>query len=93
MAECHQWCNERELGQISGDDEGQGGLAFCSPWDCKESDTTGQTTPIHVHIYIYIHIYEKHQINNLNLNIFTSKWDTQSIIERFYWASDLNPVK
>ena len=56
MAECHQWCNERELGQISGDDEGQGGLAFCSPWDCKESDTTGQTTPIRVHIYIYIYM-------------------------------------
>ena len=24
--------NERELGRIPGDGEGQGGLAFCSPW-------------------------------------------------------------
>ena len=22
--------------------DGQGGLACCSPWDCKESDTTEQ---------------------------------------------------
>ena len=25
------------------------------------------------YIYMYMYIYEKHQINNLNLNIFTSK--------------------
>ena len=25
----------------TGDGEGQGGLACCSPWGCKESDTTG----------------------------------------------------
>ena len=29
-----------ELGQTSGDGEGQGGLARCSPWGHKESDTT-----------------------------------------------------
>ena len=27
-----------ELGQTSGDDEGQGGLVFCSPWDRIESE-------------------------------------------------------
>ena len=37
---CH-WCNGHKLGQISGDGEGQGSLACCSPWGCKESDTTG----------------------------------------------------
>ena len=26
--------------QTLGDSEGQGSLAFCSPWGCKESDTT-----------------------------------------------------
>ena len=31
-----------ELGQTPGDGEGQGGLACCSPWGRKESDTTGQ---------------------------------------------------
>ena len=29
-----------EFGQALGDDEGQGSLACCSPWDRKESDTT-----------------------------------------------------
>ena len=29
-----------ELGQTSGDGEGQGGLARCSPWGHKESDMT-----------------------------------------------------
>ena len=29
-----------ELEQTPGDGEGQGGLACCSPWLCKDSDTT-----------------------------------------------------
>ena len=33
MAGWHHWCNEHELGQTSGDGEGQGGLVCCSPWD------------------------------------------------------------
>ena len=32
MAGWHQRCNEHELGQTPRDDEGQGGLAGCSPW-------------------------------------------------------------
>ena len=29
----------RRLGQTPGDGEGQGGLACCHPWGCKELDT------------------------------------------------------
>ena len=31
------------LSKLRGDDEGQGSLAYCSPWGCKESDTTWAT--------------------------------------------------
>jgi len=40
----HKWhhrCNGHELGQASGDGEGQGSLVCCSYWGCKELDTTG----------------------------------------------------
>ena len=40
MAGWHHLYNEHELGQTSGDGEGQGGLACSSPWSHKESDTT-----------------------------------------------------
>ena len=40
MVGWHHWCNGHELGQTLGDDEGQGGLMCCSPWACKELDTT-----------------------------------------------------
>ena len=33
--------NWNKLGQISGDGEGQGGLACCRPWGQKESDIAG----------------------------------------------------
>ena len=37
----HHWCNGHEFGQTSGEGEGEGGLACCSLWGCKESDVTG----------------------------------------------------
>ena len=49
MAGQHHGCNEHELRQTPGDCEGQGGLACCSPWGCKESDTTGQLGNISIH--------------------------------------------
>ena len=42
MAGWHHQCNGHELGQTSGDVEGQRGLACYSPWGHKESDMTGQ---------------------------------------------------
>ena len=33
--------NGHELGQTSGDGDGQKGLVCCSPGSCKVSDTTG----------------------------------------------------
>ena len=40
IAVWHHRFSEHELGQTPGDNEGQGGLACCSPWDHKESETT-----------------------------------------------------
>ena len=42
MAGCHRWNSGHELGQTSGDGEGQGGLVYCNPWGHKESDMTGR---------------------------------------------------
>ena len=36
----HHRFNGHELGWISGDGEGQGGLVYCIPWDHKELDMT-----------------------------------------------------
>ena len=41
MAGWHHQYNGHELGQTSGDGEGQRGLVCCSPWGHKESDRTG----------------------------------------------------
>ena len=40
-AGCHHCCNGRDLGQTSGDAEGQRSFACYSPWRHKESDSTG----------------------------------------------------
>ena len=36
----HHQLNGHEFEQTLGDGEREGSLAYCSPWDCKESDTT-----------------------------------------------------
>ena len=38
----HPQLNGHEFEQTAGNSEGQGGLACCSPWGCKESDMTEQ---------------------------------------------------
>ena len=40
MVGWHHWLSRHKFEQALGDSEGQGGLACCSPWGCKESDTT-----------------------------------------------------
>ena len=42
MVGWHHQLNGREFEQSLGDSEGQGSLACCSPWGCKESDRTEQ---------------------------------------------------
>ena len=38
----HHGLNGHESEQTLGDSEGHGNLVCCSPWGCKESDTTVQ---------------------------------------------------
>ena len=40
MAGWHHWLNGRESEWTLGVGDGQGGLACCNSWGCKESDTT-----------------------------------------------------
>ena len=40
MVGWHHWLNGHEFEQALGVGDGQGGLACCSPWGCKELDTT-----------------------------------------------------
>ena len=42
MVGWHHRLDGYEFEQVVGAGEGQGGLAYCSPWDWKESDTTEQ---------------------------------------------------
>ena len=40
MVGWHHWLDGNEFGQAPGLGDGQGGPICCSPWGCKESDTT-----------------------------------------------------
>ena len=47
MVGWHHQLNGHEFEQALGDGEGQGSLACCSLWDCKESDPTEQLNNNH----------------------------------------------
>jgi len=53
MVGCHHGLNPHELEQALGVGEGQRSLIGCSPWRCKESDTTEQLN--NSNIYIHTH--------------------------------------
>ena len=40
MVGCHHWLDGHDFEQALGVGDGQGSLVCCSPWGCKESDTT-----------------------------------------------------
>ena len=40
MVRCHHRLKGHEFESTLGVGDGQGVLAWCSPWGCKESDTT-----------------------------------------------------
>ena len=40
MVEWHHRLDGHEFEQAPGDSDDQGNLACCSPWGCRESDTT-----------------------------------------------------
>ena len=42
MVGWHHQHNGHEFEQAPGVGDGQGGLVCCSPWDCKDTDTTEQ---------------------------------------------------
>ena len=42
MVGWHHQFNGHKFEQAPGNGDGQGSLACCSPWGCKESDTTEQ---------------------------------------------------
>ena len=52
MAGWHYRLKGREFEQTPGDSEGQGSLTCCSPWGCKESDTTKRLNKNNIMSYV-----------------------------------------
>ena len=59
----HHWLDGHEFEQAPGVDDGQGSLACCSPWDCKESDTTEWLNWTFVFLCIYAFCWGKYLYN------------------------------
>ena len=67
----HHWLNEHELEQTLGDDEGQGRLACCTPWDHKELDVIERLSNNHHHREL---IYWGGEWVPCRLNCRISRW-------------------
>ena len=66
----HHQLNIHEFEQAPGDGEGWGSLACCSPWGCKQSDTTEQLNNYSLRLGLYIrsfseghHVWQKTQFS------------------------------
>ena len=57
MVGWHHWLNGHEFEQILGDRGGQGSLACCSPWGCKEPGTTEQLNKDNISITFHSNFF------------------------------------
>ena len=58
MVGWHHWLNGHEFGWTLGVGDGQGGLACCSSWGHKESDTTERLNWTEFHIGLSISLFQ-----------------------------------
>ena len=69
----HHWLNGHEFEQTLGDSEGQGSLACCSPWGCKELDIISDwTTTTLLYVRITLDIWVSHVCSRLRDSCFPS---------------------
>ena len=59
MVGWHHRLDGHEFEPVLGDDDGQGSLVCCSPWDCKNSDITERLINNN-HLYAAIFSYTQH---------------------------------
>ena len=65
MVGWHDQLDGHEFEQVPWVGEGQGSLACCSPWGCKESDTTEGLNSTDTYTQMYItHTFQVHPRNN-----------------------------
>ena len=76
----HCPCNEHELGQTSGDDEGEGGLLCCSPWGCRvrhDWETKQWQQQQNIHTMEYYSTIKRNDIRS-----FVETWmDLENVIQ------------
>ena len=85
MAGWHHWLDGHESEWTPGDGEGQGGLARCDSWGCKESDTTERLNWTELQKYHKVfYVSEKVSKCVLKLNLFSNnyyhskRWDNRA---------------
>ena len=85
MVGWHHWLNGHEFEWTPGVGEGRGGLGWCSPWSCKESDTTKQlnwTEYIYSFIKTIIESRKAHQSQDC-------KTEIGKILKKYNWPITL----
>ena len=70
MAGWHHWLDGHEFEWTPGVGDGQGGLACCNSWGCKESDTTEQLNWTELNVPWYIHTFFIHSSVDGHLGCF-----------------------
>ena len=78
MARWHHRLDGHKIGWTLGVGDGQGGLACCDSWGCKESDTTERlnwlTELIHTHTHTHTHIHTHTYIRSVTSVVSNSLW-------------------
>ena len=81
MVGWYHWLNGYEFEQTLGDSEGQGSLAYCSPWGCKELNMTWQLNNHNNMIETVIY----HVLSVVFSSIWQNSWLNWGASQANYW--------
>ena len=74
MAGWHHWLNGRESEWTPGAGDGQGGLAYCDSWGCKESDMTERLN--WTELQVFFQVLSKSNFPDFYINSALTSYNT-----------------
>ena len=93
MAGWHHWLDGHEFGWTPGVGDGQGGLACCNSWGCKESDMAEWLNWTELTLLRYSEFRQNSRIfkKTYSFNIFVESWELGFQDCGWIWSSELGP--
>ena len=93
MVGWHHWLKGHAFGQAPGAGDGQGGLACCSPWGCKESDMTERRNWTELKHPLSFFFYKDVTDRNISITVIVEMTGYRMRWLRWLWSREVGYMR